>query len=49
MTMKDLLLEYEKAKEDLSNKENRLTEQELKIQFLNDTVLKYLVRPWLDG
>ena len=40
MTMKDLLLENVNLKEDLSSKENRLTEQEVKIQKLvQDNIL----------
>ncbi len=40
MTMKDLLLEYKKTKEDLSNKEDLLAEQKTKIQKLaHDNIL----------
>ncbi len=39
MTMKDLLLENVNLKEDLSSKENRLTEQEVKIQKLAQDIL----------
>ena len=39
MTMKDLLDENTELKEDLSKKENRLTEQEIKIQHLSSDIV----------